>query len=147
MKWLTDTDLSLRLSGYGVHPHEFLALVQFLPRTWPIYTAQDKEVEWKQTEYGHPANWRQDAAQFAISTVTDIAVKIQHAAVTPRAYGFGGAYDLRIRAIKDGVQVHRVLIEEGDDFTAPPTVRYKTLNTGDSLLGEYIEGVTDATTP
>ena len=51
---------AIKLTGFGVHGNDYLALQEFLPQI----TTRDGEPQpvWEQSEFGHPGNWRNDTA-------------------------------------------------------------------------------------
>jgi hypothetical protein len=136
---------AIRLAGFGVHANDYLALQEFLPEI-------DKGSEgrlrhkWKQGQFGHPGNWRKDAAEFCLSAFLDVALKIQDARWIPGAVRFDTLYKFRITALRDGVEVwtYREKPQRGGSglaglsklLEAPPSKEpYRVLNKGDSLWG------------
>jgi len=95
---------AIRLSGFGVHANDFLALQEFLPQVEGFSDA-DFTVRWKQSEYGHPGNWNEHIARFCLKTFLDVALKIQHAPWVPVAATFGMVYRYILTAVRDGVEV------------------------------------------
>ena len=79
-----DATDAIKLTGFGVHAKDYLALQEFLPE---VKEENDGTitVKWRQRQFGHPGNWREDAASFCIRTFLDVALKIQPAQWTPGA--------------------------------------------------------------
>jgi hypothetical protein len=91
---------AIKLLGFGVHARDFLRLQEFLPEV-----SGGGIVRWKQSEFGHPANWREDSASFCLRSFLDVALKLQDAEWIPGAMPFGLIYEHRITAVKDGVEI------------------------------------------
>ena len=119
---------ALKLSAFGVHANEFLALQEFLP------SVHDFGVSWLHGKFGHPANWRKDAAEFCLNTFVSVALRIQDAEWIPGAIDFNQVYDYKITALENNVEI----VDEDYDFTHGQTTKivYKTLNKGESIRGE-----------
>ena len=136
---------AIRLTGFGVHANDFLALQEFLPK---IVEGKGGALshKWELNQFGHPANWREESAHFCLNTSLDVALKLQNARWIPGALPFDLAYDCRITALKDGVQIEseRTYLA---GLGAPPFETllgkrrreiYRTLSRGESLLGRII---------
>jgi len=95
---------AIRLSGFGVHGNDFLALQEFLPEC-----TKTKEgtlsTKWHQSRFGHPGNWRENAANFCASTFVDVALKIQNASWIPGAIEYFYLYEQQVTALHDGVEI------------------------------------------
>jgi hypothetical protein len=98
------SDEVIRLSGFGVHANDFLALQQFLPRV-ASYGEKQGVSEWKQSGFGHPGNWREDTVNFCLGAFLDVAIKIQDARWIPGALPRSVLYDQEIEALKDNVEI------------------------------------------
>jgi hypothetical protein len=98
------SDDAIRLSGFGVHANDFLALQEVLPR---IDSFGDKtEVpQWKQSRFGHPGNWRTQTVEFCLRTFVGVAIEIQGARWIPGALDRAQLYDQQIEAVKDDVEI------------------------------------------
>jgi hypothetical protein len=123
---------ALKLSAFGVHANEFLALQEFLPRT---YQGIDGKIttEWKQDEYGHAANWRCDSSEFCLKTFVSVALRIQDAQWIPGAIEFNIVYEHEITALKDNVKIVEVRSNEPNEPKYKHVAR--TLNKGESIRG------------
>ena len=132
---------AIKLAGFGVHANDFLTLQQFLPRV----TAYSGELEchWNQEEFGHPGNWRKEAAEFCLKTFLDLALKIQDAEERPTPIPFGLVYLHKLTALVDGVKIWSLpwnVIQMPDQTqSVQPEVKqnrklWKTLNTGESIV-------------
>jgi hypothetical protein len=133
---------AIKLTGFGVHANDFLTLQQFLPRV--TLRARNPECEWDQGEFGHPGNWRRDAAEFCLRTFVDLALKIQDAEKRPTPIPFGLVYRHKITALCDGVKVWRMPLgsalpggraRPNQPGFAEDRKVWKTLDKGQSLLG------------
>lgn len=95
---------AIRLSGFGVPANDYLALQEFFPG---VTKGQDGvlNVKWSQSPYGHPGNWRQDAAEFCLSTFLDVALKIQHAEWIPGAIQCDVVYELKVTPKNDEAEL------------------------------------------
>jgi hypothetical protein len=98
------SDDAIRLSGFGVHANDFLALQQFLPRV-ETYGKDAGVPIWKQSEFGHPGNWTGQTVDFCLRTFVDVATKIQGARWIPGALPRSALYDQQIEALKDTVEI------------------------------------------
>jgi hypothetical protein len=125
---------ALKLSAFGVHANEFLILQEFLPRVSNFRMDGQSEVYWEQGEYGHPANWRQDAAQFCLNAFVSIALRIQNAEWIPGTIDFDLVYEHRITALVDNVEI----VRKASDTLLGQTKRdvVRTLKKGESLRGK-----------
>src|SRR5450755_3562154 len=106
------TEDAIRVVGFGIHGNDFLALQQFLPRV-SRWSGDAKTPQWKQSEFGHPGNWREDCAEFCLRTFVDVAVKLQGAQWIPGPLSRNILYDQQIEALKDGVELWRHVTPEG----------------------------------
>lgn len=100
------TEDAIRVVGFGIHGNDFLALQQFLPHVsrW----GKDANIpQWKQSEFGHPGNWREPSAEFCLRTFVDVAVKLQGAQWIPGPLSRDALYDQQIEALRDGVEFWR----------------------------------------
>lgn len=101
-----DVGAAIKLTGFGVHANDYLALQEFLPE---VQEASDGtlKVKWQQGNYGHPGNWREDAATFCLKTFLDVALKIQAAPWIPGAIDFVFLYEHQVAPIWDEVEICR----------------------------------------
>lgn len=95
---------AIRLSGFGVHGNDFLALQEFLPECDESSDTQ-LVIKWRQKRFGHPGNWRRNSANFCANTFLDVALKIQNASWIPGAIEYGALYEQQVTALKDGVEI------------------------------------------
>jgi len=100
---------ALRLSALGVPANEFLRLQDFLPSLSSVGD-DTTEVVWKQAEYGHPGNWRQDAVQFCVNACMRTLLCIQQAPPTPPSIPFSALYQFQVTAREDNVEVWEDLV-------------------------------------
>jgi hypothetical protein len=128
---------AIKLAGFGVHANDYLALQEFLPS---VVRGPNKtfEARWKQGQYGHPGNWRQDAAEFAIRTFIHVAVAVQDAYWIPGAIEFGTIHEYKVTAIADNVEVVGETRKSFVDMPKPGVVR--TLQKGESILCREVQG-------
>jgi hypothetical protein len=91
---------ALKLSAFGVHANEFLALQEFLPLCY-----SREEVHWNQEKYDHPANWRQNTSEFCLKTFVSVALRIQDAQWIPGAIEFDFVYEHKVTALVDNVEI------------------------------------------
>lgn len=98
------SDDAIRLSGFGVHANDFLALQQFLPHV-ATYGDNAGVPKWKQSNFGHPGNWREPTVEFCLRIFVDVAIKIQGARWVPGAFSRKDLYDQQIEALNDDVEV------------------------------------------
>jgi hypothetical protein len=136
------SDDAIRLSGFGVHANDFLALQQFLPH---VSTSGEKKgiPEWKQSQFGHPGNWREHAVGFCLRTFVDVAINIQDARWIPGAYQRFMLYEQEIEALKDNVEIWTDVRKDskgevlsGLDLFSPGVIDREvlhTLNRGEKL--------------
>ena len=136
---------AIRLTDFGVHANAFLTLQEFLPKI-----VEEREGvpshKWELSQFGHPANWREESAQFCLETFLDVALKLQDARWIPGALPFDLAYHHKITALKDGVKIEserRYLA--GLDALPIETLLGKrtrgtsrTLSKGESMFGKII---------
>lgn len=124
---------AIKLSSFGVQANDYLALQEFLPTIINDYKEETLTPKWKQNKYGHPANWRHDAAEFCLKTFVDVTLCIQEADFIPGAIEFDSVYEYKITALTDHVKIFQVY---KNDFWSPlerKTVR--TLKKGESISG------------
>jgi hypothetical protein len=95
---------ALKLAAFGVHANEFLVLQEFLPNVYDFVIDRPAKIHWEQGKYGHPANWRQDAAEFCLNTFVSTALRIQDAEWIPGAIDFDLVYEHKITALVDDVE-------------------------------------------
>jgi hypothetical protein len=102
---------AIKLSGFGVHGNDYLALQEFLPRI----STSDGELQpvWEQTRFGHPGNWRHDTAEFCLNVFLDMALKVQGANWIPGALDFQHLYTYQITAL-EAVNVTKERPTEGE---------------------------------
>src|SRR5262245_33122754 len=65
---------AIKLTGFGVHANDYLALQEFLPELQEASGSAPK-VKWRQDKYGHPGNWHENTATFCLETFLDVALK------------------------------------------------------------------------
>ncbi|MCK4817870.1 hypothetical protein KA005_19015 [bacterium] len=120
---------ALKLSAFGVHANEFLALQEFLPSCY-----SGAEIYWDQEKYGHPANWRQDAAEFCLKAFVSVAFRIQDAQWIPGAIEFDFVYEHKVTALVDNVEI----VQERSKGVLEPKekVVVHTLKKGESIRGK-----------
>lgn len=104
------TEDALKLTAFGISANDFLRLQEFLPMVsgLPLLlteTRETPEVEWKQSEFGHPGNWNDDVVDFCMSTCLNVALSIQNASPIPHARAFSDLYDYKVTAKEDQVEV------------------------------------------
>lgn len=131
---------AIKLSAFGVNANEFLALQEFLP----TINDDNKEIpKWNQKNFGHPANWTDERAEFCLKTVVDIALKIQNASWVPSPIYFYWVYDHKITALED-VDIVQEQFEKTNQYTdalsAPAAKKtgeivVRKLSKGASLIG------------
>jgi hypothetical protein len=130
---------ALKLSAFGVHANEFLALQEFLPKVYFSSIDNEVKINWEQEKYGHPANWRQNATEFCLKTFVNVALRIQDAEWIPGVIEFKSVYEHKITALVDGVEIiQERLIKEKSKGLIGPTERVvvRTLKKGESIRGE-----------
>ena|ERR1700722_6134810 len=103
---------ALKLTAFGIPANDFLRLQEFLPRISQAAPDAPFEAAWKQSRYGHPANWRIDVVDFCIDTCLEVALGIQGASPVPDAIEFDFVYRYRVTAKKDHVEVWEDLIDD-----------------------------------
>jgi hypothetical protein len=130
---ISSAEDALKLSAFGVHANEFLALQEFLPRA---YSGTDGQIviSWDQEKYGHPANWRQDATEFCLKSFVSVALRIQDAQWIPGAIEFEFVYEHKITALFDNVEI----VQERSKGLLEPKekVVVHTLKKGESIQGK-----------
>ena len=95
---------AIKLTGFGVHANDFLRLQEFLPRVSRLGDGPFT-INWKQSQFGHPGNWRENAARFCLETFLQIAPRIQDTRWVPGAIEFWHFYSYKVTAIEDNVQI------------------------------------------
>jgi hypothetical protein len=114
---------ALKLTAYGVPANDFLRLQEFLPLVptgefsehagrW-----EPSEPLWKQSEFGHPGNWREDVVDFCIAACVNVALCIQNASPIPHAREFSDLYEYKVTSRKDQVAVWEDLADEDEHLT------------------------------
>jgi hypothetical protein len=127
---------AIKLAAFGVHANDYLALQEFLPSLVLKRGHDQPVVKWEQDEYGHPGNWTRYAAEFALKTFVDVALRIQDADWIPGAIEFDILYEHKITALEDGVEITQdKTATASKDLLNPERVVIKTLNKGESLRG------------
>ena len=130
---------AIKLTAFGVNANEFLAMQEFLPSV-----SEDKgsvSFRWGQERYGHPANWTQEAAEFCLKTVIHVAIRIQSATWIPSAIEFLYAYEHKVTALEDNVEIVRGGKQIGSSalsaLLSPPTelTVVRKLTKGESIIG------------
>lgn len=125
---------ALKLSAFGVHANEFLALQEFLPNVYYSSIDDQVKIHWEQEKFGHPANWRQDAAEFCLKTFVGVALHIQDAEWIPGAIDFELVYEHKITALVDDVEI----VQERSKGLLEPNekVVVRTLKKGETIRGQ-----------
>lgn len=129
---------ALKLSAFGVHANEFLALQEFLPRAYSGANGQIK-IDWEQEKFGHPVNWRQDSSEFCLKAFVSVALRIQDAQWIPGAIEFDFAYEHKITALVDNVEIVQDRSKGYRYIGAKERVVVHTLKKGESLRGKVIK--------
>lgn len=95
---------AIKLAGFGVPANDFLRLQEFLPR---VNSLGDNPfvITWKQSQFGHAGNWREDAANFCLETFLQIAPRIQDARWIPNAIELWYCYEYKVTATEDNVEI------------------------------------------
>jgi len=127
---------ALKLSAFGVHANDYLGLQEFLPQVVERQRGT-VEVKWEQEKFGHPGNWRKEAADFCLRTFLHIALCIQDAEWIPGAIDFHVLYDHKVVALEDGVEIW---VEEGRSFEQKRKKVVRSLQRGDCLRGYVRRG-------
>ncbi len=133
---------AIRLTGFGVHANDFLALQEFLPSVLKSVEGS-LTVQWEQNTFGHPGNWRKNAVQFCLGTFLDVALKIQDAQWIPGALYLQAVYEHKATALKDGVEVWTEVSEGSSPFEILSGSKIRketsrTLSKGESLRGSVV---------
>jgi hypothetical protein len=125
---------AIRLSGFGVHGNDFLALQEFLPyiNSW---APEGTPPKWEQSKYGHPGNWREHTVNFCLKTFVDVAIKIQGAQWIPGAVELKVLYEHQIEALKDGVEIWNNIPSFFNPSEPEKREVVKTLNKGETIKG------------
>jgi hypothetical protein len=103
--WANPTD-AIKLTGFGVPANDYLTLQEFLPEVREASDGTPK-IKWQQGEYGHPGNWRKEAATFCLKAFLDVALKIQGARLIPGPIDFASLYQHQVTAIQDEIEIWR----------------------------------------
>ncbi len=106
-----------------------LLFKNFLPRCY-----SGTEVHWQQEEFGHPANWGQDTAEFCLKVFVSVALRIQDAQGIPGAIEFDYIYEHKITALVDNVEIVQERAKEL--FGPKEKVVVYTLKKGESIQGK-----------
>jgi hypothetical protein len=125
---------AIKLSAFGVHANDFIALQEFLPRLNAVSSASNR-VLWEQEKYGHPANWNSRTAEFCLRTFLQIVLRIQDADSIPGAIDFHRVYEHKVTALIDGVEIRRPPDSPPNVLVVGDEVVCRVLNKGDSIRG------------
>jgi hypothetical protein len=137
---------ALKLTAFGVSANEFLRLQEFLPMVSAFPSGPDLQLEiegvlWKQSKFGHPGNWRDEVADFCISTCRSVALSIQNAPPVPYPHDFSNAYEYKVTAGEDQVEVWEDLADEEkhrievlSDKARPSRAPKRSLKKGESVM-------------
>jgi len=137
---------ALKLTAFGVSANDFLRLQEFLPMVSGYPSGEDWQFQiegvlWKQSGFGHPGNWRDDVADFCISTCSSVALSIQNAAPVPYAHEFSDVYKYKVTAREDQVEVWEDVVDEGEhwaevssDKARPSRTHKRFLKKGESVI-------------
>jgi hypothetical protein len=110
-------EFAIKLSSFGVPANDFLRLQEFLPQVSRLGEGPFS-ITWKQSEFGHPGNWNENAARFCLESFLQIAPRIQDAKWIPGAVELWYFYDYRVTAKEDNVEIweevqsKRILLHE-----------------------------------
>ena len=108
---------ALKLTAFGVSANDFLRLQEFLPMVSgpPSFAERSEptEILWKQSEFGHPGNWREEVVDFCIGAYLNVALSIQNAPSVPHAVPFQTLFQYKITAEENDVEVWEDLVREG----------------------------------
>jgi len=131
-----DAGDALKLAAYGVPANDFLRLQEFLPMASRT-GSEPLEVLWKQSQFGHPGNWREDVARFCINAALGVALGIQDASRAPSAIELRGLYEYKVTAIEDQVEIWEDLIrdhlQETHGIARPFRIHKSFLAKGESI--------------
>jgi hypothetical protein len=113
---------ALKLAAFGVPTNDFLRLQEFLPLIpggWPdeFGRCEPSDPLWKQSEFGHPGNWREDVVEFCKSAYLNVALSIQNASPIPYAREFSDLYEYKVTAKEDQVEVWEDLASEDEHLS------------------------------
>ncbi len=124
---------AIKLSAFGVHANDYLALQEFLPT---IIRKPDGEykVFWQQEKFGHPANWTKESLSFALKTFVHAAVRIQDAEWIPGPIDFFLVYEHKITALENNVEIVRW--KQKDLLSPRKRIVVRTLMKNESILGQ-----------
>jgi hypothetical protein len=127
---------AIKLAAFGVHANDYLALQEFLPSLVLKRGHDQPAVKWEQKKYGHPGNWTRYAAEFALKTFVDVALRIQDADWIPGAIEFDILYEHKITALEDGVKITQEIKPSTlGESTNPKRIVVRTLKKDESLRG------------
>jgi hypothetical protein len=127
---------AIKLAAFGVHANDYLALQEFLPSIFLKRGYDQPVVKWEQKKYGHPGNWTRYAAEFALKTFVDVALRIQDADWIPGAMEFDVLYEHKITALEDGVEITQEKKPSTlSEATNPEHIVVRTLKKDESLRG------------
>ncbi|MFH1699114.1 MAG: hypothetical protein ABIE07_00890 [Candidatus Zixiibacteriota bacterium] len=129
----TDVTQALKVSAFGIKPHEFLTLQEFLPSIYKPYDSDKIKLEWKRKPYGHPANWRLDAVEFCLQISLQTILRTQNWEWIPGAIEFIYVYEEMITAMVDNVQIIQDTSDKITEHSNEKTVH--VLQKGESLRG------------
>jgi hypothetical protein len=85
--------------------------------TEPAVKFAPSDALWKQSEFGHPGNWREEVADFCIGAYLRVALSIQNAPWLPHAIEFSTLYDYKVTAKEERVEVWEDLLGEAMEHT------------------------------
>jgi hypothetical protein len=128
---------ALKLTAFGISANDFLKLQEFLPSV-SKFLSDPFQILWKQSEFGHPGNWRDDVADFCINTCSEVALGSQTASEAPLAVEFHYLYEYSVTAKQDQVQVWEDVIEGhlddmNTDWSRPFREHKRYLRLGESV--------------
>ncbi|HKF53779.1 MAG TPA: hypothetical protein VKB26_15790 [Candidatus Acidoferrales bacterium] len=127
---------AIKLSGLGVPANDFLRLQEFLPKVTRLGDGPFS-IMWKQSEFGHPGNWHEDAARFCLETFLQIAPRIQDAKWIPGAVELWYLYEYKVTAREDNVEIWeevQLLLGVDDDDTEKTKQKVGQLQSGESRI-------------
>ena len=149
------SDEALVISGRGVDPGPFLAMQRLLP----ITHLSSEEPRWTLREFGHPANWTQENAQFCWDVAVDTVSKLQRSIAQPEATDFYDVYEDVVSVEVDNPEAYvgetflfsnhpgnerKVELKRDDRITGRATGRFdrtSSLTTDTEALLEYAEWI------
>ena len=128
---------ALKLTAVGVPASDFLKLQEFLPNV-SRFGPDPFNIYWRQSKFGHPANWQHDTVDYCAKTCLKVALGIQNAPWTPQALRFDHLYRYKVTATKDNVEVWEDLIEnhltEDSSGSRPFREFHRYLKKGESII-------------